>query len=382
MTPILAAAALLTAAQVAPGCNLEAPSGAPGCQRAVIDRTVKMNAIQVLGTHNSYKRAIAPSEMALLKATSPKSAYGLDYAHPPLTDQLDAGARALELDVLYDPEGGRYADPMLPRVVRQSGQATDPYDAAPMRRPGLKVLHVQDIDYRSNCALFVDCLKEIRAWSKAHPGHLPILITMNLKDDDVKAPGTVHALKFDAKAMDSIDAEIRSVFPEGELITPDVVRGRSPTLRAAVRARGWPTLGQARGKVFFAMDEGEPKLSVYAAGHPGLRGRVLFPNADEASPNSAYITLNEPIAQAERIRADVAAGLFVRTRADADTVEARSNETARRAAAFASGAQVVSTDYMHPDQRFGAYAVSLLGGGVDRLDPAFAAGQGTALGAP
>lgn len=382
MTPILAAAALLAATEVAPGCDLEKPSEAPGCQRAVIDRTVKMNQMQVLGTHNSYKRAIAPAEMALLKAAAPKSAYGLDYAHPPLADQLNAGARALELDVLYDPEGGRYADPMLPRVVRQSGQATDPYDAEPMRRPGLKVLHVQDVDYRSNCALFVDCLKEIRAWSKAHPDHLPILITMNLKDDDVKAPGTVHALKFDARAMDSIDAEIRSVFPEGELITPDMVRGRQASLRAAVRAHGWPTLGRARGKVFFAMDEDEPKLSVYAAGHPGLRGRVLFPNADEASPNSAYITLNEPIAQADRIRADVAAGLFVRTRADADTVEARNNETARRAAAFASGAQVVSTDYMHPDTRFSAYSVAMPGGVLDRLDPAFSAGQGTALGAP
>jgi hypothetical protein len=382
MTPILAAAALLSAAQVSPGCDLEKPSGVAGCQRAVIDRTVKMNQIQVLGTHNSYKRAIAPAEMALLKATSPKSAVGLDYAHPPLTEQLDAGARALELDVLYDPEGGRYADPLLGRLVRQSGQTTEPYDAEPMRRPGLKVLHVQDIDYRSNCALFVDCLKAIRAWSRAHPDHLPILITMNLKDDDVKAPGTVHALKFDAKAMDSIDAEIRSVFPADELITPDGVQGRYRSVRAAVRARGWPTLGQARGKVFFAMDEDEPKLSVYRGARHCLEGRVLFPNADEASPTSAYITLNDPIAQAARIRADVAAGLFVRTRADADTVEARSNDTARRAAAFASGAQVVSTDYMHPDQRFSSYSVSMPGGAVDRLDPAFAVGQGTALGAP
>jgi hypothetical protein len=241
-----------------------------------------------------------------------------------------------------------------------------------MRKPGLKVLHVQDIDYRSNCALFVDCLREIQAWSRAHPDHLPILITMNLKDDDVKAPGTVHALKFDAKAMDSIDAEIRSVFTPGELITPDDVQGRFRTVRAAVRARGWPLLGAARGKVFFAMDEDEPKLSVYRGSRHSLEGRVLFMNANEASPASAYITLNEPAEQAARIRADVAAGLIVRTRADADTVEARKNDTSRRAAAFASGAQFVSTDYMHPNQRFSDYTVTMPSGVVGRLDPAFA----------
>jgi hypothetical protein len=112
MIPILAAAIVLAA-----GCDLEKPSEAPGCRRAVIDRTVKMNQMQVLGTHNSYKRAIAPAEMALLKTTSPKSGVGLDYAHPPLAEQLDAGARALELDVLYDPDGGRYADPLLHRPL-------------------------------------------------------------------------------------------------------------------------------------------------------------------------------------------------------------------------------------------------------------------------
>ncbi len=155
--------AILAALAVAAGCNLEKPSETLGCHRSAIDGMVKMNQVQTIGTHNSYKRAIAPAEMALLKARSPNSAVGLDYAHPPLTEQLVAGARALELDVLHDPDGGRYADPLMPRLMRQSGQATLPYDPEPMRWPGLKVLHVQDIDYRSNCALFTDCLKEIAA---------------------------------------------------------------------------------------------------------------------------------------------------------------------------------------------------------------------------
>ena len=49
----------------------------------------------------------------------------------------------------------------------------------------------------------------------------------------------------------------------------------------------------------------------------------------------------------------VAAGYVVRTRADADTVEARSGDTGPRDAAIASGAQWVSTDYPVENPDFG-----------------------------
>src|SRR5260221_7269974 len=102
--------------------------------------------------------------MATLGGAAPKEATGLDYSPPPLTEQLNAGARVLELDVVSDPQGGRYADPL---GLRLAGGKSLPCDASPMRKPGLKVLHIQDFDYRSNCALFVDCLREIRVWSRA-----------------------------------------------------------------------------------------------------------------------------------------------------------------------------------------------------------------------
>lgn len=63
-------------------------------------------------------------------------------------------------------------------------------------------------------------------------------------------------------------------------------------------------------------------------------------------------------------RAAVQAGFIVRTRADADTVEARSGSVVRKDAAFNSGAQYVSTDYMQPDSRFGPYSVQLPAGAV------------------
>jgi hypothetical protein len=69
----------------------------------------RMNDIQTVGTHNSYKQPMPAQTMAKIRATNPRMADALDYSHRPLTEQLDAGARQLEIDVNYDPQGGYYA---------------------------------------------------------------------------------------------------------------------------------------------------------------------------------------------------------------------------------------------------------------------------------
>jgi hypothetical protein len=189
-------------------------------------------------------------------------------------------------------------------------------------------------------------------------------------------PGGVAPLPFDTQAFDALDAEVRSVFADGELITPDQVRGDRTTLRETVLADGWPTLGAARGKVFFALDETPEKVALYRGGRRSLEGRAMFVNTDEASPDAAYLTLNDPIAQKDRIAAAVKAGFIVRTRADADTWAARRNDVAQRNAALGGGAQYVSTDYMWPDPRFaGGYTVRLTGGDVAVCNPVRAVGR-------
>lgn len=358
-------AALLAAAAISAACDLETPSGAAGCTRAAVD-ALPMNAIQAIGTHNSYKMAIAPNELALIRAANPKEADAIDYSHPPLPAQLEAGARQLEIDVVYDPDVGLYANPLGYR----SGQGKVPYDFTPLKQPGLKVIHEPSVDYRSVCPLFTGCLKDIRAWSRAHRRHVPLLVILNLKEGGLSLPGATKAPLFDARAMDQIDAEIRSVFPEASLITPDKVQGRRATLREAVAAGGWPTLKAARGKVMFALDCPPDQVARYREQRKVLEGRVAFVNIEPASPAAGYITLNEPKELGGEIAAALKAGLIVRTRADADTREARANDTSRQAAAFASGAQYVSTDYMTPDARFGPYVARLPGGGVARVSPA------------
>lgn len=358
----------MAAGGVAQACDLAAPDAVkagPGCARAWMDQNLRLNDLMTVGTHNSYKQAISAPIMALLKARAPDRWQALDYSHPSLTEQLDDGARTLELDLVYDPQGGRFAHPA---GMKLTGQAVSPDYEAAMTRPGFKVMHVQDLDFRSSCLAFIDCLRTIRSWSQAHPGHAPILITMNTNDEPSLVPGGVAELPFDTAAYDALDAELAQVFARGELITPDQVRGDYRTLREAVLKQGWPTLGQARGKILFALDEEKRHIDAYRGGRSSLQGRLVFVNTNEASPDAAYLTLNEP-SDRPRIAAAVKAGFLVRTRADADTVEARANTTTRRDAALTSGAQYVSTDYPHPDPRLSSYQVRAPGGAVAVCNP-------------
>jgi hypothetical protein len=319
------------------------------------DTPLRLNDIATIGTHNSYKLPMPPATLQRIRAVDAGMADALDYGHRPLVEQLDAGARQLEIDVNYDPEGGHY----------RRG-ASDPK----LLRPGFKVLHIPGIDNSSSCVLLVDCLRIIRGWSDAHPGHVPIMLLFNAKDEQNAARGGIDALPFDTAAYDALDAEVRKIMGPGKLVTPDDVQGRYPTLRDAVLADNWPTLAAARGKFVFVLDEPPAKVAVYRGARRSLEGRVFFINTDEASPAAAYLTLNDPVRDGARIRRDVAAGYLVRTRADANTREARIDDTGPRDAALASGAQYVSTDYLWADPRFaGGYRVALPGGMVARCNP-------------
>ncbi len=332
--------------------------------------TVQMNQIQVIGTHNSYHAGIAPSESKLWQAKYAKAYEGLDYSHPSLTRQLDAGVRQIELDIFADTKGGRYAHPAGPGMVAAAGlPADEPFDpAGVMLKPGFKVMHVQDVDYRSNCDPFTACLAEVRAWSLAHPRHIPIFILVETKQDSPKGIKLTEPELFTSATFDALDAEIRSVFSPSEMITPDDVRGRFNTLEEAVLAGNWPALDLARGKVVFLMDQ-RPVGPVYLAGHPSLRGRVLFTNASPGEPDAAFIERND--GPAGEIAALVRQGYLVRTRADDSTKEARADDGTRRDAMLASGAQLISTDYpaSEPARWAGHYSVSLPGAQVARCNP-------------
>jgi hypothetical protein len=335
------------------------------------DHCLRLNQVQVLGTHNSYKRWPAQSLIDFLDQHREGWARDISYEHPPLTEQLSRlNIRQFELDIFADPHGGLYANPAGGVLVNDP---EIPQNMALMQQPGLKVLHSQDTDFRSTCLTLVQCLTDIRDWSLQHPNHLPIMIMLELKDSPRQDWGPLRytvSVSFDADNIYTVDEEIWQVFARSHIITPDDVRGTAATLEQAILSTGWPSLAQSRGKVLFALDNTGRHREDYLSRSAILENRALFVSAEPGHPAAAFIKMNNAIADHQRIRDYVERGYLVRTRSDVPSHEARTGDTTRRELALASGAQYVSTDYADPSPLGSDYQVILpQSNGIARCNP-------------
>jgi hypothetical protein len=321
--PVVAVTLLVTAVGVA-------SSASPHPQ----DATLRVDNVQVLGTHNSYH--LRPD-----RTMKPEDAS--NYAHPPLDQQLASGIRSLEIDV-------------------QNG-------------PDYPVYHSIILDQSSNCPTLSACLGTIAQWSSANPGHVPITVFMELKEipTDPKLQPVIdnfvqtnHLAPWDATSLDGLDTVVRNSFGN-QLVTPDEVRGKHATLRDAITSSGWPTLAKTRGRVMVVFNS-EKHRDLYASGTPSLHGRPMFvfwPTATK--PSSAIVSVAQP--DAARIAKLLHQHMIVRTEADANGVEARANDLTRATTAIKSGAQIVATDYPVADPTVGPYLVSLPNNVFVRCDP-------------
>jgi len=326
-----------------------------------------INKIQVIGSHNSYKKAIDPALFRLFQQRDSVSAGKIDYEHIPMADQLDMGLLNLEIDIYADEQGGRYAHPK--GLEWAKGQA--PYDpGGVMMRPGFKILHIPDLDFRSDALTLKQCLAGLRSWSDKHPDHYPVFITLEAKDG-VSHKDLTESEPFTPALFDELDKVLEEGLGKEHLITPDVVRGQYATLESAVLSGNWPTLKAAKGRFLFILDDHDRKRDMYIAGHPSLKGRVLFVNAEAGTPEAATMIRNDPAMP--EIKSLVEKGYIIRTRADADTKEARMNDKTDFIAACNSGAQIITTDYYRKSTHFKSdYVVSFDGTNKYlRLNPVF-----------
>jgi hypothetical protein len=295
---ILSAAAL--------GCGGGGSSGAGGGGGAAPtfhyprDSALRMNHLQTKGTHNSYHSPTADVAMVM----------EIDYTDKPLGVQLASqGVRQIELDTHLGPDSAY-----------------------------LEVYHLYLIDEGTTCRKFVDCLKAVKTWSDANPAHEPLFIEIEPKDTPVTTA--------DAEAYFALlEGEAVDVFTRARIIGPEDVRGSAANVRDALAANGWPTLGSARGKVVFHIDNHDMFRDFYTHGGKDLDGRLMFIDADPTDPWAGIILANDPKADAQRLADALKGQLMVRTRADADNVEPFAGDTSVRDAAFASGAHFISTDY-------------------------------------
>jgi hypothetical protein len=343
----------------------DAKSAGSGCARAWLDANLRLNNIQTVGTAESYKLRPSAFMLTLIGMGSKADAKQLDFGEPPIERQLSLGARSLTFDIAYDPDGGLFEHPTGALMASQFLE--DSYIAT-MSKPGFKVIHILDIDFNSSCLTLAACLQPVASWSRHNRDHLPIIIILHTNDGRTPMPGATTPIKFNTAAFDALDREIRGVFTANELITPDMVQGKFATLRDAVMAHNWPTLGASRGKILFVLDDDAHKIALYRGARRSLEGRAMFVTTDEKSPVAAFVTVENPLKAAANIAREVRAGLIVHIYSDADTKEARADNTSRRDTGISSGAQIISTDFLLPDQTISPYQVGLPGGKIAQCD--------------
>ncbi|WP_443937573.1 Ca2+-dependent phosphoinositide-specific phospholipase C [Pedobacter sp. MW01-1-1] len=362
---------------------------------------LKINQIQVLGTHNSYAKPVDPKVIALMnpifekmydsyfskmpekemqkfKEYHPNSmSFGemLKYNHPDFSTQLNAGLRSLELDVYYDPTGNRFTKPAAYELLKQKG-ITDlaSFDSLSLKKPGFKLLHMSDIDFRTHYPTYEMGLKDLKKWSDAHPSHTPIFIMVESKDSAMPLlPNSAKVLPFDERAFAELDSVTLAILGKDKIITPDDVRRDYKTLQEAVLANNWPTVKSSLGKFVFLLLPSAGGISsenTYIKDHPNLENRAMFVQSEIGQPNAAFLLLDNAIVRKKDIQEAIKLGYLVRTRSDIETYEAKVNDTTRAQAAFESGAQVISTDFFQKGNTYGTeYQVKMPNGKATRINP-------------
>lgn len=280
---------------------------------ADVPEETPLNQLQYIASHNSYVLEPTPLQLFVIDLVEPGTAATLRYEHPDLTTQLENGVRAFELDPRNT--GRRFTNTHVPLVAN-----------------------------RSNAPDFELALRELDTWSDAHPGHAPIFVHLDPKEDYRFLDPTSGA--WDEDALWRLDATIGEAMGD-KLITPASLAERI----------GWPTLSESRGRFVFYIDSAlDAVADALEAG-----GEHVFVAQRDGS--TAFAVRNDP-GDAD-IAFLAATGVIVRTRADADTV----TEAARREAAFLSGANLISTDYPRGEPGPRGYLVQFDGGATVRLRP-------------
>jgi len=256
--------------------------------------SVRMNELQVVGTHNSY-HVLPPIQF--------DASHG--YEHKALDEQLQGGVRAFELDV-HQGESAR------------------------------EVYHIDLIDPNSTCTLFRDCLQVIETWSDAHPTHTPIFVWLEIKDDTGGSAIT---------DLLGVESDLESVFAADGMITPAWLAGDYASPRARIDAEGWPLLSEVAGRVMFIVLNRDAHAQEYTHDFSDLDGRLMFANAVEAQYDLPWVVVTKIEGDLAQPSIAVAHGkkLLIATNVAAvnmDDVEAMT----RNAQAVASGFHMLKDD--------------------------------------
>ncbi|MBP3446420.1 MAG: hypothetical protein J6K64_03995 [Clostridia bacterium] len=300
---------------------------------------VKLNEIAVMGTHNSYQLLGTLPKQGLMKTlqiisfglVENKAVFEMDT----FTEQLEQGIRNLEIDI---------------ETVDDEGDVS------------FIVTHKAIIDNVSSAYNLAKGLEEIAMWSDNNPGHLPVYLLIEPKDD---VPSINNMKNFSLEYALELDKVLRQVLGD-RLLTPQQVMGGYESFEEMRKADGWPALKQAAGKIIVLLHTCDVTQE-YIDTDTSIKTQAMFPMllfGDIDKPYASFILDNDPVIASENNKKTVDENnLMVRTRAD--NYPDFSDE--RYKSADNCGSHIITTDYPLRSVRekdhtytFGGYTIKLL----------------------
>ncbi len=300
---------------------------------------VKINEIAVVGTHNSYQLIGTLPKQGLMKvlqiisfgAVENKAVFEMDT----FTEQLEQGVRNLEIDI---------------ETVDDEGDVS------------FIVTHDPILDNVSSAHNFAKGLEEIAMWSDNNPGHLPVYLLIEPKDD---VPSINNMKNFSLEYALEFDKVLRQVLGD-RLLTPAQAMGEYESFEEMRKVDGWPALKQAAGKIIVLLHPCGVTQE-YIDTDISIKTQAMFPMLRFGDIDKAYASFildNDPVSATENNKKTVEENnLMVRTRADdyPDFSDERYNS------ADNCGSHIITTDYPPRYVRekdhtftFGGYTIKLL----------------------
>lgn len=281
-----------------------------------VRRGVKYNQVQFLATHNSYKRGSSESLEKMINIVSKVGIYSaneFNYAFETLTEQLNAGIRSIELDV-------------VPIKIDGSIQFI--------------CCHTVGIDMNSSCLNLDLALEEIALWSKNNPGHMPISVLIEPKDENMPVKG-LRAMTL--KNANLLDSKIKAAFGKN-LLTPADMMGKHASLGAMRKANDWLPLGDTLGKVMVLLHSCTVTQR-YINQDKALRSQSMFPMlryADRDKDYASFMLINKAkTARQQNSELIDKNNLIVRIRLDIWPQHTKEEYND----GIKSGSQILTTDY-------------------------------------
>ncbi len=272
----------------------------------------KINEVQYLATHNSYKTGLVPATKFLYHG--PLFAImgdKYDYYFDTFTEQLNQGIRSFELDPNY--------------VKKDDGTYT------------VECVHSSLLEACSTAVDFQLALTEFKLWMDYNPSHMPLIILLEPKGED----------SYVADAFKLYDQMISDTFGD-KLITPkDFLGDTYADFDAFRKDNAYPTIGEAQGKIMFLLHD-KKYVDNYIKDYNTIKEWKLFPALNyslleerpDVSKFSCFAISNDA-SDDERIKSLIERGYMVRTRLD--EYSKISEEGLEKG--VASGANIMSSDY-------------------------------------